>query len=58
MGYVEAVPRITLEPKDVDSLADELDEYHTIYSFLFQRREQRDRAKGYLNGLLSRMENK
>lgn len=58
MGYVETVPRITLEPKDVDSLADELDEYHAIYSFLFQRREQRDRAKGYLNGLLSRMENK
>ena len=58
MGYIETAPRITLEPKDVDSLADELDEYHAIYSFLFQRREQRDRAKGYLKGLMSRMENK
>jgi SRSO17 transposase len=58
MELVETAPWITLEPKDVDSLADELDEYHSIYSPWFQRREQRERAKGYLNGLLSRMENK
>jgi len=58
MGLVETTPQITLESKDVDSLADELNEYHSIYRPLFQRREQREQAKGYLNGLLSRMENK
>lgn len=58
MELIEAAPLITLEPKDIDSLVEELDAYHSIYSCLFQRREQREQAKGYLNGLLSRMENK
>jgi len=58
MDLIETAPRLTLEPKDVDGLVDELEEYHSIYSPLFQRREQRERAKEYLNGLLSRMENK
>lgn len=58
MELIETVPQITLESEDVDSLVDELDEYHSIYGALFQRREQREQAKGYLNGLLSRMENK
>jgi SRSO17 transposase len=58
MEWIETAPRITLEPKDVDSLVEELDEYHSLFGSLFQRREQREQAKGYLNGLLSRMENK
>lgn len=55
---IETAPKITLEAQDVDSLVEELDEYHAMYAPLFQRREQRERAEGYLNGLLSRMENK
>lgn len=58
MGLIETAPKITLESQDVDSLVEELDEYHSIYSPLFQRREQRERAERYLNGLLSRIENK
>jgi SRSO17 transposase len=58
MELIETVPQIRLESEDVESLVDELDEYHSLYSPLFQRREQREQAKGYLNGLLSRMENK
>ena len=58
MEMIETVPQVTLESKDIDSLVDELDGYHSIYSPLFQRCEQREQAKGYLNGLLSRMENK
>lgn len=58
MELIETAPRITLEPSDIDCLVEELDEYHSIYSLSFQRREQREQAQGYLNGLLSRMENK
>lgn len=58
MDLIETVPQMTLKPKNVEGLVGELDGYYAIYSPLFQRREQQERAKGYLNGLLSRMENK
>jgi len=49
---IETDPEMNLEPQDIDSLVDELREYHAIYSPLFCRREQRERAEEYLNGLL------
>ncbi len=49
---IEPVPEMKLEPQDIDHLLDELREYHTIYSPLFCRREQRERSGAYLNGLL------
>ena len=51
-GFVETVPEMSLEPKDIDNLIDELRQYHAIYSPLFQRREQREQSEKYLNGLL------
>ena len=34
---VETVPVMSLRPQDVESLVDELQAYHAIYSPLFQR---------------------
>ncbi len=55
---IETAPEMNLEPQDIDNLVDELREYHAIYSSLFCRREQRERAGGYLNGLLLGIPNK
>jgi SRSO17 transposase len=41
-----------LSPRDVDDLVEELRAYHAIYSPLFQRREQREQAATYLQGLV------
>jgi len=43
---------LDLTPQEVDTLLDELRAYHAIYSPLFQRREQRECAEKYLQGLL------
>jgi SRSO17 transposase len=45
-------PAMELTPQAIDTLVDELREYHAIYSPLFQRREQREGAAKYLHGLL------
>ncbi|HXG19412.1 MAG TPA: IS701 family transposase [Methylomirabilota bacterium] len=50
---VETVPELKLNSRDIQGLADELERYHSIYSPLFARREQRHWAKLYLQGLLS-----
>ncbi len=44
-------PEMNLEPLDIDNLLDELHEYHAIYSPLFCRREQQERAEKYTHGL-------
>jgi hypothetical protein len=40
---IATAPVLDLTPQDVDAIIDELRAYHTIYSPLFQRREQRVR---------------
>ena len=45
-------PILTLTPNDIDNLTVELKAYHSAYSPLFNRREQREISLDYLNGLL------
>lgn len=52
MTAIETAPVMDLRPQDVDSLVEELQAYHAIYSPLFQRREQRQWSAEYLRGLL------
>ncbi len=52
MEYVKTTPELNLSTLDIANLSEELQEYHAIYSSLFQRREQREHCKKYLNGLL------
>jgi len=49
---VDTVLEMNLKPQDIDNLAAELREYHAIYSPLFHRREQREKAEQYIGGLL------
>jgi SRSO17 transposase len=49
---IATAPVLDLTPQDVDTIIDELRAYHTIYSPLFQRREQRECSQQYLHGLL------
>lgn len=56
---IETVPEMNLTPQDIDSLLEQVHNYHSIYSPLFQRREQQERSQSYLYGLLSpEIENK
>jgi SRSO17 transposase len=55
---IETAPVLELTPQAIDNLAEELREYHAIYSPLFQRREQREWAEKYLRGLLSELPRK
>jgi SRSO17 transposase len=50
---IETTPKMNLTPQDLDDLLEQVHEYHTIYKPLFQRREQREKSKRYLYGLLS-----
>jgi SRSO17 transposase len=52
---IETAPVLELPPQALDNLAEELREYHAIYSPLLQRREQREGAEKYLQGLLSEL---
>jgi SRSO17 transposase len=52
METIETAPVMALRPQDIDNLVDELQDYHAIYSPLFQRREQREWSVDYLHGLL------
>lgn len=45
-------PVLDLTPTDLDGIVHELQAYHTNFSPLFARREQRDWAMTYLHGLL------
>lgn len=49
---IATAPVLDLTPQDIDTILDELRAYHTIYSPLFQRREQRECSEQYLHGLL------
>ena len=50
---IETAPRMDLSVQDIEHLVEELRAYHAIYSPLFQRREQREAAHTYLQGLLA-----
>ena len=55
---IETAPRMDLSVQDIEHLAEELRTYHAIYSPLFQRREQREAAHTYLQGLLATLPRK
>src|SRR5438132_11564410 len=50
---IETTPKMDLAMQDIAHLVEELRAYHAIYSPLFQRREQREAAHSYLQGLLA-----
>jgi SRSO17 transposase len=49
---IETTVVMDLSPHDLEDLVEELRAYHALYSPLFQRREQREQAAKYLQGLL------
>src|SRR5262245_24172010 len=53
MDLSETTPKMDLAIQDIEHLVEELRAYHAIYSPLFQRREQREAAHSYLQGLLA-----
>jgi len=55
---IETAPRMDLSVQDIEHLVEELHAYHAIYSPLFQRREQREAAHTYLQGLLATLPRK
>jgi len=55
---IETVPRMELSVQDIEHLVEELRAYHAIYSPLLQRREQREAAHAYLQGLLATLPRK
>jgi SRSO17 transposase len=58
MDLIETTPKMDLAIQDIAHLVEELRAYHAIYSPLFQRREQREAAHGYLQGLLATLPRK
>lgn len=50
---IETTPKMNLAIQDIEHLVEELRAYHAIYSPLLQRREQREAAYTYLQGLLA-----
>ena len=55
---IKTTPQMDLATQDIEHLVEELRAYHAIYSPLFQRREQRDAAHTYLQGLLATLPRK
>ena len=55
---IETAPKMDLVMQDIEHLVEELRAYHAIYSPLFQRREQREAAHTYLQGVLSTLPRK
>ena len=55
---IETTPKMDLAMQDIEHLVEELHAYHAIYSPLFQRREQREAAYAYLQGLLATLPRK
>jgi SRSO17 transposase len=58
MDLIETTPKMDLAIQDIEHLVEELRAYHAIYSPLFQRREQREAAHTYLQGVLSALPRK
>jgi SRSO17 transposase len=52
-NLITTAPKMDLAIHDIAHLVEELHAYHAIYSPLFQRREQREAAHTYLQGLLA-----
>ena len=50
---IETTPKMDLAIQDIELLVEDLRAYHAIYSPLLQRREQREAAHTYLQGLLA-----
>jgi SRSO17 transposase len=50
---IESVPKMDSAIQDIEALVEDLRAYHAMYSPLWQRREQRDAAYTYLQGLLA-----
>ena len=50
---IETTPKMDLAIQDIEHLVEELRAYHALYSPLLQRREQREAASTYLQGLLA-----
>jgi SRSO17 transposase len=57
-ALIETTPKMDLAIHDIEHLVEELRAYHAIYSPLFQRREQREAAHTYLQGLLATLPRK
>ena len=55
---IETTPKMDLAIQDIAHLVEDLRAYHAIYSPLFQRREQREAAHTYLQGLLATLPRK
>lgn len=55
---IETAPVLQLKAHDIAALAADLDHYHSLYSPLFLRREQRQSARLYLQGLLTQLPRK
>src|SRR5712671_37322 len=55
---IETAPKMDLAVQDIEHLVEELRAYHAIYSPLLQRREQREAAHTYLQGLLAALPRK
>jgi SRSO17 transposase len=55
---IETAPQMNLSVQDIEHLVQELHAYHAMYSPLFQRREQREAAHAYLQGLLATLPRK
>ena len=58
MDLIETTPKMDLAIQDIAHLVEELRAYHAIYSPLFQRREPREAAHAYLQGLLATLPRK
>src|SRR2546422_7198963 len=55
---IETTPKMDSALHDIEHLVEELCTYHAIYSPLFQRREQREAAHTYLQGVLATLPRK
>jgi len=58
MDLIATTPKMDLAIQDITHLVEEVCAYHAIYSPLFQRREQREAAHAYLQGLLATLPRK
>ena len=52
-ALIETTPKMDVAIQDIAPLVEDVRAYHAIYSPLFQRREQREAAHTYLQGLLA-----
>jgi len=57
-ALIETTPKMDLAIQDIEHMVEELRAYHAIYSPLLQRREQREAAHTYLQGLLATLPRK